>query len=121
MGLTHVEWAAHSRTDDFSGVPGVISSTNPALQTFKNAGTLDRPSQFSVQALAGLSYRVAPRLHLDLTYYHYLTAGLLRWNPENSTPGLPAGAGLRTGNFPGTISRRILMIVSVAVCVLIVG
>jgi opacity protein-like surface antigen len=101
VGLTHVQWAAHSRTDLFSGVPGPISVNNPATQFFKNAGTLNRLSQFSVQALAGVSYRISPRFHLDLTYYHYLTAGMFRWNPVNSTPGLPVGAGLRTGDFLG--------------------
>jgi len=107
LGFAHV---AHSNTNEFSGVPGVISPSNPAVQTFKNAGSLDALSQFSLQALAGLSYRMTSRLNLDLTYYHYFTGGQLRWNPENNTPGLPVGAGLRTGDFRGSFHDDSLIV-----------
>lgn len=101
VGLAHFEWAAHSRTDEFSGVPGPISISNPAVQTLKNAGTLFQPSQLAIQFLGGVSYRLARDFRLDFTYYHYLTPGNLRWNPVNSTPGLAVGAGLRPGDFLG--------------------
>jgi OmpA-OmpF porin, OOP family len=99
VGFTHIEMLT---TYWFSNVPGVITPTNPARQTLKLAGTLARPGEFAVQGLAGLSYRVAPRLHLDVTYRHFFTPGSLRWNPLNNTaPGLPQGSGLRPGDFLG--------------------
>jgi opacity protein-like surface antigen len=110
VGFAHVEWAGDSLTYRFSGVPGVISPTNPALQTLKDAGTLDRPSQLAFQALGGLSYRVAPRIHLDLTYYHYFTPEKLRWNPEYTTPGLSRSQGLQPGDFLGRFQDDSLIV-----------
>jgi opacity protein-like surface antigen len=101
VGVAHVEWAADSQIYLFSKVPGVISASNPAVQSFKDAGSLNQPSQFAVQFLGGLSYRLTPSLNLVATYYYYFTTGALRWNPENYTRGLPAGAGLRPGDFLG--------------------
>lgn len=101
VGIAHVEWAGHALSYAFSNVPGTISASNPAIQTLKNAGTLDRVSQVAVQFLAGVSYPVRPRINLDMTYRQYLTPGSPRWNPENDTPGLPVGAGLRPGDFLG--------------------
>ena len=104
VGLAHVEWTGQADPPHYlySGVPGPISATNPAEQYFKGAGTLFlNPGQFAVQFLGGVSFQIMPRVHLDFTYYHYLTPGLLRWNPLNMTPGLPHGAGLQPGDFVG--------------------
>jgi opacity protein-like surface antigen len=104
VGITHIEMLT---TYAFSGVPGPITPTNPAAQTLKLAGTLTRPGEFAVQGLAGVSYRLARRLHMDLTYRYAFTPGELRWNPVNNTaPGLPQGGGLRPGDFMGRFSDQ---------------
>jgi OOP family OmpA-OmpF porin len=110
VGIAHVEWAGDALTYRFSNVPGIISQTNPAVQTLKDAGTLDRPSQLAFQFLGGLSYRIAPRIHLDLTYYDYFTPNKLRWNPVNNTPGLAVGAGLRPGDFLGRFQDQSVIV-----------
>jgi OOP family OmpA-OmpF porin len=110
VGIAHVEWAGDALTYRFSNVPGTISPANPAVQTLKDAGTLDRISQLAFQVLGGVSYRVAPKVHLDLTYYYYLTPNNLRWNPVNNTPGLAVGAGLRPGDFLGKFQDQSLIV-----------
>ena len=106
VGITHIEMLT---TYWFSSVPGAITPQNPAVQSMKLAGTLTRPGEFAMQGLAGLSYRVAPRLHLDMTYRYAFTPGDLRWNPVNNTPpGLPQGSGLRPGDFLGRFSDQSL-------------
>jgi opacity protein-like surface antigen len=84
-------------------VPGPISSTNPAVQRFKDAGTLLHPNQLAVQLLAGISYPISRRFKLDVTYYYYFTPGSPIWNPLNTTPGLPPHGGVQTGDFQGHI------------------
>jgi opacity protein-like surface antigen len=101
VGMEHIEWSGVAENYVFSKAPGTISPDNPAMQIFKGAGTLLRPSQFAIQFLGGVSYPLTRRLRLDTTYYYYFAPGLLRWNPENNTPGLPVGAGLRPGDFLG--------------------
>jgi opacity protein-like surface antigen len=104
LGFTHIEWLTSYW---FSGVPGPITANNPAAQRLKLAGTLDKPGQFAVQALAGLSYRVSRRWRLDLTWRDVFTPWSLRWNPVNNTPpGLPPGDGLRPGDFLGRFNDQ---------------
>lgn len=99
VGITHIEMLT---TYWFSNVPGPITPDNPPVQTMKLAGTLTRPGEIALQALGGVSYRIAPRLRLDLTYRHYFTPGSLRWNPVNNTPpGLRSDGGVRPGDFLG--------------------
>ena len=98
VGFSHVEWPS---TFKFSNVPGQISPDNPAVQTLKGAGTLNRTSQLSVVAIAGLSYRATSRVRVDLTYRDYFTPSDLDWDPANTTPGLPLKKGLRPGDFLG--------------------
>jgi opacity protein-like surface antigen len=108
-GWQHVEWAGDWQTYVFSGVPGPITPTNPAVQRLKDAGTLIHPNQFAVQFLAGVSYPLAHRFNLDLTYYYNVTPGQPIWNPNNTTKGLPLGAGVRTGDFQGHLSDSSVM------------
>jgi opacity protein-like surface antigen len=100
VGMEHIEWAGVAENYVFSKVTGPSAASYP-LQLFKGAGTLFRPNQFAMQFLGGVSYRLSRRLRLDTTYYYYFAPGLLRWNPQNTTPGLPVGAGLRPGDFLG--------------------
>lgn len=99
VGLAHIEWPTSRFL--FSNVPGPISASNPAMQFLRGAGTLNRTGQFDVQFLGGASYRVTPRIHLVFTYRHYLTPGLLRWNPDNVTRGVDIQHGLQPGDFTG--------------------
>jgi opacity protein-like surface antigen len=99
VGLAHIEALT---TYWFSNVPGATGPGNPPLQRLKLAGTLTRPGEFAVQGLAGVSYRVSRRIHMDLTYRYYFTPGALRWNPLNATsPALAQNSGLRPGDFIG--------------------
>jgi OOP family OmpA-OmpF porin len=99
-GMEHIEWSGVAENYVFSKVTGPSAAGYPD-QILKGAGTLFRPDQFAIQFLGGVSYRISRRLRLDTTYYYYFAPGLLRWNPENNTPGLPVGAGLRPGDFLG--------------------
>lgn len=103
VGIAHVEWAGYTQKYPFSGVPGPITGDNPAAQQFWSAGSLFRPNQFALQVLGGFSYPLTHRMTLDLSYYYYFTPFEVRWNPVNSTPGLPVGAGLRPGDFRGRL------------------
>ncbi len=98
VGLAHIQWP---NTYFFSNNPGVISSSNPAQQTLRDAGTLTRLGELAVQFKGGVAYRLTPRTHLDLTYRYYTTTGDLRWNPLNTTPGVTKASGLQPGDFLG--------------------
>jgi len=99
-GFAHLQWP---NTYAFSNVTGPITPTNPAAQTLKDAGTLNRTSQLAVQLIGGVSYALSRKTRVDLTYRHYFTPGLLRWNPLNNTPGIPPGSGLQPGDFQGRL------------------
>lgn len=107
VGITHIEMLT---TYWFSNVPGTISPTNPQLQTLKLAGTLTQPGEIALQGLAGVSYRISPRLHMDLTYRHYFTPGSLRWNPMNNTPHLSNVNGLQPDDFMGRFHDQSLTV-----------
>ena len=109
VGMAHIEWAAYTQKYLFSGV-GTVTANNPAVQQFWSAGTLFRPNQFAIQFLGGFSYPLTHHVTLDLTYYYYFTPFKLTWNPVNSTPGLPVGAGLRPDDFNGRFHDDSIMV-----------
>jgi OOP family OmpA-OmpF porin len=98
VGFYHLQFDAHFY---FSGVPGPIGPTNPATQQFQLGGsTVGRFTQAAYQGIAGISYRVRPRLDLDVTW-RYIDAPKLRWNTLNDTPGLTPTQGLQPHDFQG--------------------
>jgi opacity protein-like surface antigen len=103
FGATHIQM--HT-TYYFSGTPGSTVSTPQSLEL---AGTLTHAGELALQGLAGLSYRIAPKVHLDLTYRYYFTPGDVIWNPLNLTTGVPAASLLRPGNFSGRFADQSAM------------
>lgn len=103
FGATHIQM--HT-TYYFSGTPGATVATPQSLEL---AGTLTHAGELAVQGLAGVSYRVAPKVHLDLTYRYYITPGDVIWNPLNLTTGVPAASLLRPGNFSGRFADQSAM------------
>jgi OOP family OmpA-OmpF porin len=96
-GIYHLQFDAHFF---FSGVPGAITATNPAVQQLQLGGSTDHFTQFAYQGIGGLSYRLKHRLWFDLTY-RYIEAPFLRWNTLNDTPGLTQTEGLQPHDFRG--------------------
>jgi opacity protein-like surface antigen len=97
-GIYHLQFDAHFY---FSGVPGPITATNPAVQTLQLGGSIDRATQFAYQAVGGVSYRLKRKLNLDVTY-RFIEAPFLRWNTLNDTPGVTHANGLQPGDFRGS-------------------
>ena len=97
VGLYHLQFNAHLY---FSGVPGPISVTNPAVQQVQLGGSISKFTQAAYQGIGGLSYRLNPRINLDVTY-RYIAAPRLRWNTLNDTPGLASSNGLQPHDFQG--------------------
>lgn len=103
FGATHIQM--HT-TYWFSATPGSTVSTPQSLEL---AGTLTHAGELALQGLAGLSYRIAPRVQLDVTYRYYFTPGDVIWNPLNLTTGVPAASLLRPGNFSGQFADQSAM------------
>jgi opacity protein-like surface antigen len=97
VGFYHLQFNAHLY---YSGVPGPISPSNPAVQQMQLGGSISKLTQFAYQGIGGVSYRLNPRLNLDVTY-RYIDSPKLRWNTLNDTPGVTHGHGLQPGDFHG--------------------
>jgi opacity protein-like surface antigen len=97
VGFYHLQFNAHLY---YSGVPGPIGPANPAVQQMQLGGSISKFSQFAYQGIGGVSYRLTPRIDLDVTY-RYIDAPKLRWNTLNDTPGLTPSQGLQPRDFHG--------------------
>jgi opacity protein-like surface antigen len=97
IGIYHLQLNAHYY---FSGVPGPITSQNPAVQQMQFGGSVLRPTQFAFQGIGGVSYRLRRKLNLDVTY-RYIGAPWLRWETLNDTPRVNKPHGLQPGDFDG--------------------